>query len=170
MPRAASTVRKPHTLTPERFFQLSPAQVSLYFSPACGMEWKVQASLPVDMSQARTSPAGPCGGFSCVVPPVMTRFLYTIGGALKPLRPGIPRMISGVFRLRTPLSPKALFGLPVLASTEYNLPSPEPNTTCGGVLESPAQYSMPRVETELEGRRNAQSSFPVVGSSATTRP
>src|SRR5207253_7347761 len=50
------------TFTPERFFQLSPAHVSLYFSPACGIEWNVHASLPVRMSQARISPAGPCGG------------------------------------------------------------------------------------------------------------
>src|SRR6476661_6015603 len=120
MPRWGSTVRKPHTLTPERFFQLSPAQVSLYFSPARGMEWKVHASLPVCMSQARTSPAGPLGGFSCVVPPAMTRFLYTIGGELRALRPGSPCMISGVFRLTIPLSPNSLLGLPVLASREYN--------------------------------------------------
>ena len=66
---------KPQTLTPERFFQLSPAHVSLYFSPARGTEWNVHTSLPVCMSHARTSPAGPRGGFSCVVPPVMTRFL-----------------------------------------------------------------------------------------------
>ena len=66
---------KPQTFTPERFFQLSPAHVSLYFSPSRGIEWNVQTSLPVCMSHARTSPAGPCGGFSCVVPPVMTRFL-----------------------------------------------------------------------------------------------
>ena len=66
---------KPQTLTPERFFQLSPAQVSLNFSPARGIERNVQTSLPVCMSQARTSPAGPWGGFSCVRPPVMMRFL-----------------------------------------------------------------------------------------------
>ena len=68
MPRWTSTVMKPQTFTPERFFQLSPAHVSLNFSPARGMEWNVQTSLPVWMSQARTSPAGPCGGFSCVRP------------------------------------------------------------------------------------------------------
>src|SRR3954451_8641379 len=111
MPRWTSTVRKPHTLTPERFFQLSVAQVSLYFSPARGTEWKVQASLPVCMSHARTSPAGPFGGFSCVVPPVITRFLYTVGGELSPLRPDRPCISSGVFRLTTPLSPKPLLGL-----------------------------------------------------------
>ena len=38
MPRSASTVRKPQTLTPERSFQLSGAQVSLNFSPARGIE------------------------------------------------------------------------------------------------------------------------------------
>src|SRR5580692_3488896 len=151
MPRCASTVMKPHTLTPERFFQLSPAQVSLYFSPARGMEWNVHASLPVCISHARTSPAGPFGGFSCVVPPVMTRFLYTIGGELSPLRPGSPCMISGVFRLTMPLSPKASLGFPVLASTEYNLPSLEPKTICAGVRPSPDQYSIPRVEGTLEG-------------------
>ena len=82
------------------------------------MEWKVHASLPVRMSQARTSPAGPCGGFSCVVPPVITRFLYTIGGEVRALRPGSPCMMASVFRLTTPLSPNAGFGFPVFASSE----------------------------------------------------
>ena len=94
MPRCASTVMKPQTFTPERFFQLSPAQVSLPFSPLAGMEWNVQTSLPVCMSHARTSPAGPSGGFSCVMPPVITRFLYTVGGALSASRPGRPCRIS----------------------------------------------------------------------------
>src|SRR5580700_6382352 len=169
MPRPASTVRKPHTLTPVRFFQLSAAQVSLYFSPARGMEWNVQATLPVRMSHARTSPAGPSGGFSCVVPPAMTRVLNTIGGEVSPLRPGSPCMISGVFMLTTPLSPNASLGFPVFASTEYNLPSLEPKTICAGVRASPGQYSMPRVEGALEGSWKAQISFPVVGSTATTR-
>ena len=40
------------------------------------------------MSHARTSPAGPFGGFSCVVPPVITRFLYTIGGEVKRVAAG----------------------------------------------------------------------------------
>src|SRR6267154_2903774 len=106
---------KPQILTPERFFQLSPAHVSLYFSPARGTEWNVHATLPVRMSHARTSPAGPLGGFSCVVPPAMTKFLYTIGGELKALRPGSPCMISGVFIVTMPLSPKASLGFPVLA-------------------------------------------------------
>ena len=75
MPRAVSTEKKPQTLTPERFFQLSAPQVSLKRSPACGTDRNVQASLPVWMSQARTSPAGPRGGFSCVVPPVITKCL-----------------------------------------------------------------------------------------------
>ena len=50
---------RPQTFTPERFFQLSPAQVSLNFSPARGIERNVHTSLPVWMSHARTSPAGP---------------------------------------------------------------------------------------------------------------
>ena len=76
MPRWTSTVMKPQTLTPVRSFQLSPPHESLYFSPARGIERKVHTSLPVWMSHARTSPAGPFGGFSCVRPPVMIRFLY----------------------------------------------------------------------------------------------
>src|SRR6185369_12601720 len=158
MPRWASTVMKPHTLTPERFFQLSPAQLSLYFSPARGMEWKVHTSLPVCMSQARTSPAGPCGGFSCVVPPAITRFLYTVGGELSALRPGAC-MMSGVFILTTPLSPNASLSLPVLAFTEYSLPLLEPNTTCAGVCESPVQYSRPRVDGLPAGIWNDQTSL-----------
>src|ERR1700678_3674678 len=150
---------KPHTLTPVRFFQLSSAQVSLYFSPARGMEWNVQTTLPVRMSHARMSPAGPCDGTSCVVPPAMTKFLNTVGGELSPLRPGSPCMISGVFMLTTPLSPKASLGFPVFASSEYNLPSLEPKTTWGGVRPSPVQYSTPRVAGELDGSLNAQISF-----------
>ena len=86
------------------------------------------------MSHARTSPAGPRGGFSCVRPPVMIRFLYMIGGELRPLLPGRPCRISGVFRLTMPLSPKASFGSPVFASSENSRPSPVPKTICGGVL------------------------------------
>src|SRR5262245_1993714 len=118
MPRCSSMVRKPHTFTPVRFFQLSPAHVSLYFSPAWGIEWNVHTNLPVRRSHARISPAGPCGGFSCVVPPAITKFLYTIGGDVRPLRPGRPRMIASVFILTMPLSPKLGFGFPDLASNE----------------------------------------------------
>ncbi len=64
MPRWVSTVMKPQTLTPARFFQLSPAHVSLNFSPAPGIDLNVHTSLPVWMSHALTSPAGPSGGFS----------------------------------------------------------------------------------------------------------
>jgi hypothetical protein len=64
-------------------------------------------------------------------------------------------MISGVFMLTTPLSPKASLGFPVFASSEYNLPSLEPKTTWGGVRASPGQYSTPRrcrgAGGELEG-------------------
>ena len=51
-----------------------------------------------------------------------------------------------------PLSPNAAFGLPVFASSEYSLPSLEPNTICGGVCPSPGQYSTPRVEGLPDGR------------------
>ena len=92
-----------------------------------------------------------------------------MGGELRPLRPGSPCRISGVFRLTMPLSPKASLGLPVFASSEYSLPSLEPKTICGGVCASPGQYSTPRVDGLPDGSRNAQISLPVVGSSATTR-
>src|SRR5580704_7482615 len=92
-----------------------------------------------------------------------------MGGELNPSRPGSPRRISGVFRLTTPRSPKASFGLPVFASSEYNLPSLEPKTICGEVRVSPGQYSTPRVDGPPEGRGNAHTSLPVVGSTATTR-
>src|ERR1700679_3226357 len=121
------------------------------------------------MSHARTSPAGPSDGTSWVVPPAMTRFLNTMGGELSPLRPGSPCIISGVFMLTMPLSPKASLGFPVFASSEYNLPSLEPKTIWGGVRASPGQYSTPRVAGELDGSWKAQISVPVVGSTATTR-
>ena len=76
----------------------------------------------------------------------MTRFLYTIGGELRPLRPGSPCRISGVFRSTMPLSPNAAFGSPVFASSEYSLPSLDPKTICAGVCASPGQYSTPRVD------------------------
>ncbi len=110
MPRWTSTVMKPQTLTPERFFQLSPAQESLNFSPAPGIDRKVHTSLPVWMSHARTSPAGPFGGFSCVRPPVMIRFLYIVGGELRPLLPGRPCRISGVLRSMLPAAPNFPLG------------------------------------------------------------
>ena len=44
-----------------------------------------------------------------------------------------------------------------------------PKTICGGVWASPGQYSTPRVEALPDGSWNAQTSLPVVGSSATTR-
>jgi hypothetical protein len=95
--------------------------------------------------------------------------LKTIGGEPMPLVPGSPRRISGVSIWMTPRSPNASFGLPVLASSEYILPSFDPNTICGGVWPSPGQYSTPRVAGFPEGSWNAQRSWPVVGSTATTR-
>src|SRR5262245_6105567 len=169
MPRAASTVMKPHTFTPDRFFQLSPIHVSWCFSPARGTELNVHTSLPVRRSHALTSPAGPVGGFSCVVPPVITRFLYTIGGELSPLRPGRPRRISGVSRFTMPFSPNFSLGVPVFASSEYSFASLEPKTICGGVVPSPGQYSTPRVDGFPEGSWKAQISLPLVGWIATTR-
>ena len=73
---------------------------------------------------------GSLGRVFLVVPPAMTRFLYTMGGELSALRPGSPCMISGVFRLTMPLSPKPSLGLPVFAFSEYSLPSLEPKTIC----------------------------------------
>src|SRR5207248_1995451 len=90
-------------------------------------------------------------------------------GELSALRPGSPCMISGVFRLTTPLSPKASLGFPVLAFSEYNLPSLEPKTICGWTFASPAQYSTPRVAGLPAGSCHDQISFPVVGSRATMR-
>ena len=50
-----------------------------------------------------------------------------------------------------PLSPNASLGFPVFASSEYSLPSLEPNTICGGVCASPGQYSTPRVDGLPDG-------------------
>src|SRR5687767_13785445 len=170
MPRRTSTVSTPQTLTPVRSFQLSPAQVSLNFSPARGIDWNVHASFPVRISQARTSPAGPRGGFSWLRPPVLIRFLYMVGGELRGLFPGIPRRFSGVFRVITPWSPNASFGSPVFAWSENRRPSLEPKTICGGVFASPAQYSTPRDAGTLDGTWNTHISLPVLESRATTRP
>ncbi len=56
-----------------------------------------------------------------------------------------------------------------MALSEYSLASLVPNTICGGVPASPGQYSTPRVEGLPEGSWNAQISFPVAASIATTR-
>src|SRR3954471_8586186 len=170
MPRRVSTVISPQTFTPERFFQLSPAHVSWNGSPSRGTEWNVHTSLPSCTSHARTSPAGPCAGPSCVRPPMMIRFLYMIGGELRPSLPGRPCMISGVLRSTTPFAPNLSLSSPVTASTEYSLPSEDPNTICGGVCLSPTKYSTPRVDGLPDGSGNAHFSLPVAGSSATTRP
>src|SRR5258708_30637591 len=121
------------------------------------------------MSHGGTSRAGPRGGFSWFFPPVIPGFLYTMGGELRPLLTGSPCMISGVLNSTIPLPPNASLGFPVFASNEYNLPSDEPKTICGGVCASPGQYSTPRVEGFPDGSRNAQISLPVVASPATTR-
>src|ERR1700693_552648 len=92
-----------------------------------------------------------------------------MGGDVRAFRPGSPRIMASVFRLTTPLSPKAAFGFPVFASSEYSFPSLDPKTTCAGVFSSPAQYSSPRVEGFPDGSGCDQNSFPVTGSSATTR-
>ncbi len=110
--------KNPQTFTPERFFQLSPAHVSLNFSPARGTERKVHTSLPVRMSHARTSPAGPCGGFSCVVPPVMTRFLYMIGGELKRVAARQAPHDLGRIQVDDAVVAEVSLGIPVLASSE----------------------------------------------------
>src|SRR5437588_33803 len=92
-----------------------------------------------------------------------------MGGEVSALRPGSPCMMSAVFMFTMPLSPKASLGLPVLAFTEYSLPSLDPKTICGGVFESPDQYSTPRVEGFPAGSWKNQISLPVAGSRATTR-
>src|SRR5207244_1736450 len=78
-------------------------------------------------------------------------------------------MIASVFRLTMPLSPKAGFGFPDLASNEYSFPSADPNTTCAGVVPSPLQNSSPRVEGLPDGSGYDQISLPVTGSTAATR-
>ena len=50
MPRFSSTTIWVQTLTPDRFFQLSPSQLSWPISPGCGTVWKVQTSLPLRAS------------------------------------------------------------------------------------------------------------------------
>src|SRR5260221_4273153 len=91
-----------------------------------------------------------------------------MGGELNPLLPGSPCRISGVSSSTTPRVPKASLSVPVFASSEYNLASLEPKTICGGVCASPGQYSTPRVDGLPEGSRKAQTSLPVVESTATT--
>jgi hypothetical protein len=56
MPRSVSMVKNDQTLVPERFFQLSPSQVSTPGSPARGTVWNDHSSLPVFASQPRMSP------------------------------------------------------------------------------------------------------------------
>ena len=66
MPRWTSTVMKPQTLTPERFFQLSPRpRVVVFLARARDRAERPHQLAGVDVPRA-TSPAGPCGGFSCV--------------------------------------------------------------------------------------------------------
>src|SRR5688500_7590710 len=103
------------------------------------------------MSQARTSPAGPVGGFSWVRPPVRIRLRYIVGGEASELLPDKPRRFSSVFRLMLPPSPNAGLGVPDFASMEKSRPLLVPNTSCGGVFASPGQYSTPRDVGELFG-------------------
>src|SRR5579884_1480052 len=84
MPRSASMVNRPQTFVPDRFFQSSPFHVSCPVSPGRGTEWNVQRSWPLWTSQPRVSPADPMLGPSWTWAPVMTTFLYTIGGEESP--------------------------------------------------------------------------------------
>src|SRR5438477_7937773 len=53
MPRSTSSDVYPHTFTPDRFFALSPPQVSEPNSPGFGTVRNVQTNLPVLASHAR---------------------------------------------------------------------------------------------------------------------
>ena len=74
-----------------------------------------------------------------------------MGGELRPSLPGQAVHDLRRVRLTMPLSPNAAFGLPVLASSEYSLPSLDPKTICAGVCASPGQYSTPRVDGLPDG-------------------
>src|SRR4030081_1343187 len=115
MPRLVSIVKNPHTFAPDRFFHASPSHVSLPVSPGRGIEWNVQASLPVRTSQARVSPAAPTLGVSCTIAPVITRFLYTIGGDESPKDALATPLSAPGFISTTPSLPKPGDSLPVLA-------------------------------------------------------
>ena len=130
---------KPQTLTPDRFFQLSPAHVSLNFSPARGIEWNVHTSLPVWMSHARTSPAGPRGGFSCVRPPVMIRLLYIDRRRAEAVRAG--QALQNLRRVQVDDCPGRRTSRSARRSWRRASRVGRrsvPNTICGGVSRSPA--------------------------------
>src|SRR5450631_4460473 len=106
MPRSASMVNNPQTLVPERFFQSSFSHVSAPTSPGRGTEWNCQISLPVRASQARVSPDAPTLGPSCTWAPVMTTFLYTIGGDDRPKLEFSSPLSAPGFMSTTPSLPK----------------------------------------------------------------
>src|SRR5262249_58331760 len=95
--------------------------------------------------------------------------LCALARGLPPPPPGCPRGPPGVLNCPPRFVPNPPLGSPVLASSEYSLPSFEPKTICGAVCASPGQYSTPRVDGFPDGSLKIQSSLPVVGSSATTR-
>src|SRR6185436_12829801 len=131
-------VKNDQTLVPDRFFQLSPSQVSTPGSPARGTVWNDQSSVPVRASHPRMSPYKPrLGDCSPLLPPVMMMFLKTDGGDVRLKPPSTsPRTLA--FRSTAPFSPKPADGLPRSASTATRR-SPAPLNKRGGVPRSPGQ-------------------------------
>src|SRR5579872_33797 len=77
--------------------------------------------------------------------------------------------IMSAFISTTPSFPNPGTSLPVLALTAIKRPSSVPKNSSGGDSLSPAQYSRPRVANGPPPIVVDQISFPVSGSSATTR-
>src|SRR6185437_10182756 len=132
MPRLASATGEVQTLTPERPFQLPPCHVSWPRSPGRGTVWKVHTRAPVRASQARTSPDGPRGGYSCTCDPVITRLRNTNGGDDMPYRPfGSPLITAGIFRFTTPRLPNPATGFPSTARNAQSFPDRVPTKILG---------------------------------------
>src|SRR5882724_8800425 len=105
-------VKNDQTLVPERFFQLSPSQVSTPGSPARGTVWNDHNSCPVRASQPRMSPYRPeLGDCSPLFPPVMMMFLKIVGGEARLKPPSTsPRTLA--LRSTEPSPPNPADGLP----------------------------------------------------------
>src|SRR5579863_2389645 len=121
------------------------------------------------MSQARLSPDAPRLGNSWTCAPVITTFLYTIGGDESPKGAFGNPFMAPAFMSTSPSLPNPGTGLPVFAFSAINRPSSVPKNSSGGDCLSPAQYSMPRVAGGPPLISVDQISFPVSGASATTR-
>ena len=171
MPRSTSTVMKPQTLTPERFFQLSPAHVSLYFSPGA----RDRMERPHELAGVHVPRAHVAGR-------ALRRILLRAAAGDDQV-PVDRRRRAEAVAARQALQDLRRVQVDDAAVAEFrhwarrfrvervqSAAARAEDDLRRRVCASPGQYSTPRVDGLPAGSWKFHISLPVVGSSATTRP